>query len=451
MTIACDLVLFNCTAFVPEPLPEAYIGIRNGTIAYVGTQKPDGTAETAFIDMQRRFVLPGLIDSHVHFRTPGLDHKEDYRHGSMAALAGGVTTVLDMPNTKPEISTRAALQEKEQTVQKLSYVHYGHHFLLTRRNLEEIKCLQAGDVASVKVFMAGHETAEHTVYDYNYLLEAAGILAAKGMLMTVHAEYEPLLKRTASMAPSGYEEDRRRDAAIRAVEMMIGISRQTGCQIHIVHTSTEEEASLIIAAKSKGIPVTCEVIPPHLVFTNEDLLRKGWDFKLSPPLRTRRDAACLWEHLITGYIDTIGSDHAPHTRTEKNSSSPPAGMPGVQEMVSVIFSGFIDRGLNPEQAAALIAKYLSQRPAELFHIPGKGRLAQGFDADLTVLEPFATFVMTDEKAFSKCKWSIYTGQSLRGEVQMVFLNGTVVYANNVIQTEQPTGRKITLESRRCTV
>lgn len=126
-------------------------------------------------------------------------------------------------------------------------------------------------------------------------------------------------------------------------------------------------------------------------------------------------------------------------------------MPGVQEMVSVIFSGFIDRGLNPEQAAALIAKYLSQRPAELFHIPGKGRLAQGFDADLTVLEPFATFVMTDEKAFSKCKWSIYTGQSLRGEVQMVFLNGTVVYANNVIQTEQPTGRKITLESRRCTV
>lgn len=422
-----DLLITGATAFLPEPLANAAVGVRDGRIVYVGAERPAMTT-AAEIVADGLFLLPGLIDAHVHFRVPGIDHKEDYEHGSRAALVGGVTTILDMPNTKPALTTKELLAAKHAQIKGRSLVDYGFHFMLTRDNVSEIERIEKGEVSSVKVFMAGHETAPDVVYDIEYLKRVAAVLAAKGIVMTVHAEYQPLLSKSKMNRAQEYAQDRKREAAIEAVRYLVEIARETGCTIHVVHTSTVEEAEMILQAKAEGVPIRFEVIHPHLSFTEQDLVEGGWNYKLSPPLRKHHDVETLWGHVIDLAVDMIGSDHAPHTKAEKSGEIPPAGMPGVQETLSVLYTGLSARLGDPIRVCSIITELAAARPARLFELTGKGRITVGGDADLVLFDPSGEWQVTPDALYAKCGWSPYQGRVLQGTVLSTWLRGMNVYA-----------------------
>lgn len=436
-----DLLISGTTAFLPEPLHGAFIGVAAGQICYIGDQRPDCVAGQE-VAADGLFLLPGLVDSHVHFRSPGLEHKEDYLHGSRAAIAGGVTTVLDMPNTNPATYTVSLLMEKARIVSGLSYVDYGFHFMLTKDNYDQILQLRQGDVASVKVFMAGHETAPHVVYDIPYLTRVAKALAERNVMMTVHAEYQPVFPQATVHSLEDYSLYKVREAAIEAVKILIEIARETQCRVHVVHTSTVEEVDALIEAKNQGVPITFELIHPHLNFTQEDFHASGWNLKLSPPLRKEHDRMRLWEILLAGDVDTIGSDHAPHTVQEKQSDRPPAGMPAVQETLSAVWTGLVQHGIENERAASILAEFIARRPAQLFGLPHKGQIAVGRDADLVLVDPKDSWQVQPDRLWSKCGWSPYQGRRLQGVVKQVYLRGDLVYAQGQFLGE-PAGNRLT--------
>ncbi|WP_243292485.1 dihydroorotase family protein [Bacillus sp. FJAT-47783] len=420
-----DVLIKNGTAFLPQPLENAYIGIADEKIVYINDYAPENIEVQKVIDATDLFILPGLVDSHVHFRTPGQTHKEDFLHGSRAAAAGGVTTIIDMPNTIPPINNLKELKNKINDVNGTSYVDYSSHFLLTNENIDEIKLLYPSFISSVKVFMCGHETAKETVFNFSYLKEVCILLKEKGLTLTAHAEYQPLFRKSNIQTPLDYSKVRDREAAIEAVKMLIQISKETSCHIHILHVSTMEEAKLLSEAKNKGINVTYEFIPPHLTFIETDFHNLGWKYKLSPALRREKDKDYLWDQLIKGNVDTIGSDHAPHTLAEKNGTEPPAGMPGVQELLPVLYSGLLNRKVPPHLACSIIAKLCSENPANMFGIKNKGRISYGYDADLVLFSP--SYEGKLSKLYSKCSWSPYENIVLKGQVIMTFLRGFIIY------------------------
>ncbi|SFS45337.1 dihydroorotase [Marininema halotolerans] len=418
-----DGLIFGGTAFLPEPLHNSYIGIKDGYITYIGDEKPNVLYEWEY-NAEGLAIFPGLIDTHVHFRTPGLEHKEDYFHGTQAAAAGGVTTILDMPNTRPPLEYPQQISEKIAKVTGSSYVDFGFHFLLTNRNLPFIKdSISSKSVASVKVFMAGHETAHHTVYDEEYLTSAAEILAEKGIMLTVHAEYQPLIQ--GSSIPI-YEN---RAAAVAAVQMLIRIAKKTKCAIHVLHVSTIEELQLLFKAKNENIPITYEVIHPHLAFTHNDYMKLGELLKLRPPLREKKDVEYMWKSLIKGDIQYVSSDHAPHTIKEKKSDIPPAGMPGVQELLPMVYTELFQRTKDVTRTCSLIAKLLGENPSYLFRIANKGKIALGYHADLTFFDYNKKWKLSSEVLYSKCGWSPYENMYFRGLVVKTMLRGKTIYSD----------------------
>ncbi|MCY0870658.1 MAG: dihydroorotase family protein [Firmicutes bacterium] len=419
-----ELLIQGCTAFLPEPLENASVGVSHGKIVCLSGLPTAVTAKHT-ISAQGLYLLPGLIDEHVHFRTPGLEQKEDYLHGSSAAMAGGITTILDMPNTNPATTTTKLLLNKELFVSDNSYVDYGFHFLLTKDNFSEILKLSPEKVASVKVFMAAHETTPYVVFNQAYLTEVAHILGAKGIPMTVHAEYQPLL------AGDDQDVEISTEAARIAVIVMIEVARKTRCHVHILHVSTKIEVELLTQAKREGIPITFEVIPPHIHFSHEDFEAIGSLLRLRPSLKTKLDSAFLLEQLIEGKVDAIGSDHAPHTLEEKCRMLPPAGMPGTQEMLPVVYTELSER-VGSRIACKIIATLVSLNPAALFQIKGKGRIETGRDADFVLFDPDAQSSITQKSILFKCQWSPYQGQKLRGAVKATFLRGEIIYTEGRI-------------------
>ncbi|MEU5373156.1 dihydroorotase family protein [Streptomyces sp. NPDC005951] len=430
-----DLVVSGRRLVTPQGVRAGHVLVRGGRITAV-TETDTAPAAVERLDAGDHYVLPGLIDSHVHFRTPGLTHKEDWEHGGRAAVRGGVTTVMDMPNTVPPTLDPEAVLAKARTVAGSSLVDMRFHIGLDPARPELLAALDPSVATSAKVFMAGHHTAPTVVRDPATLEKAFAAAAEGGVQLVLHAEDDGLFALLDAWwgEPGSYldyERHRPRTGGIVAVAKVVELVRRYGTRAHILHLSSAEEADLVCAAQAAGHPVTFEVTGHHLSFTDRDTRRMGARTRLSPSIRGQADQDRLWSALVNGQLSTLGSDHAPHTVAEKTqavAASPP-GLPGVQELAVAVWTGMRRRWPqeDPDIAVARLVRHLSATPAELFRLPGKGRIAEGADADLVVFAPDTPWILSARDVESKCGWSAYEGWTFTGRVERTLRAGRTVW------------------------
>ncbi len=419
-----ELVLKNCTTIVNGKIVKASIGIENGKISAV-KKLLSGEKE---IDCSSRLVLPGMIDVHVHFRVPGMEWKADWKHESRAALHGGITTVCDMPNNKPSTSTSKLLEKKRKTVSRTAGVDFGLHLGASSRHLSEIGKAQ-GHVA-VKLYM-GSSTGNLLVSERKEQLDVFRKAGENNRVVMVHAEDENILRENTEKARKNNWNDIKYHAQIRspeaetkAVKQALRLRETTGNKLHFCHISSAESIPLISEVKRSGM-VSCGVTPHHLFLSEKDARELGNFAKVNPPLRSQHNRAMLWTALNNGQIDIVESDHAPHTRSEKEAgywSSPP-GIPGIETTMPLLLDAFNKKLVSLERVVELC----SYNPARLFGINGKGFLKKGFDADLAVIDLKKEWHVNSDSLFSKCGWSLFEGRRLRGFVEKTFLRGELRY------------------------
>ena len=387
----------------------ADLGVRDGRIAAIGEIAEGLAGET--IDARGLHILPGVIDTQVHFREPGMEHKEDLETGSRSAVLGGVTAVFEMPNTKPPTTSAAALAAKVAAATGRMYCDFAFFVGATRENVDELGELERlPGAAGVKVF-AGSSTGNLLVDDEETL---ARILATIRRRAAFHSEDEARLKSRVGVQregdPSSHTEWRDPIAALASTERLLRLATEAGKRIHILHVSTGAEMELLSLHKDVA---SVEVTPQHLTLaTPEAYDRLGTRAQMNPPLRDRAHQALLWWGLSQGVVDVLGSDHAPHTLEEKSGTYPatPSGMPGVQTLVPVM----LDHVNAGRLTLARFMDLTSAGPQRLFGIAGKGRIAVGYDADLTVVDLKKERVIEDAWIGSKCGWTPFAGRKVKG-------------------------------------
>jgi len=343
-----------------------------------------------------KMILPGATDAHVHFREPGLTNKEDFATGSLAAVHGGVTCVLDMPNTVPPTVSVEALQEKRRLASAKSHVDFGLFAGVTPG--VDVAAL-AKEAVAFKLYMAG-TTGDLVVPSPDQVAEELRAIAATGKVLAVHAEDERLRKKDVEADLEQHLRSRNNDCETSAIRRIKEAASE--CRLHICHVSAKESVPLVVGAAG----VTCEVTPHHLLFDKDSKL--GSSGKVNPPLRKREDRFALFQALKEGAFDAIVSDHAPHTAEEKDEDFDyaPSGMPGVETLLPLILQLVRDGHLRID----LAVKKLCERPADLYGLM-KGRIAPGYDADLTVVDLDATRTIKADNLHSKCGWTAYEGMS----------------------------------------
>lgn len=410
-----SLLVKNGTLVGHDGRRRANLLIAGGRIASVTASEP--SAERV-VDATGLAVIPGAIDPHVHFRQPGAD-SEDWSSGSKAATAGGVTTVLDMPNTSPPTTTAALLSEKERIVSSQApSVNYGFHFGATEANAQEYGLVGASRwgesrrlVASVKVFM-GSSTGSLLVQREDAL---AAILSEAG-LVTVHAEDEAVIREFAAKATHG--ERRPKSAAISAISKLRRHAPDGG--VYACHLTSWEEVQL-------AAPYWKEATPHHLFLTSSHMEKIGGYAKVNPPLRAEADRQSLWRALGEGLIDAIGSDHAPHLRAAKESQNPPSGMPGVATSLPLMLDASSRGLITLERVVGL----MSRNPARIFGLRGKGELAVGADGDIALVDLALERRVRSEDLHYRCGWTPYEGFMLRGWPVMTVVGGEIAYHNGI--------------------
>ncbi|WP_414901171.1 dihydroorotase [Sphingomonas flavalba] len=415
-----DLLLRGGTVHTPGGPVATSIGVTGGRIAELGV---DGDAGMV-IDCTGLDIMPGVIDSQVHFREPGLEHKEDLESGSRSAVLGGVTAVFEMPNTKPNTDTAEALADKLKRAHHRMWCDHAFYVGATAANAEALAELERiPGAAGVKIFM-GASTGDLLVSDDGNL---ARVLASGRRRVAIHAEDEPRMNARVDERvpgdPSSHPVWRDDESAMLATRRILRLARAAGRRIHILHISTPAEFALI--AQNKDI-ASCEVTPQHLTMAAEDVYpRLGTFAQMNPPIRSAAHRDGLWYWLNQGVPDVLGSDHAPHTREEKAKPYPqsPSGMPGVQTLLPLLLDHVAAGRLSFQRLIELT----SAGPQRVFGLVGKGRIAAGYDADFTVVDRKARWTVEEDWLASRCGWSPFTGMTLTGRPV-----GTIVRGNRVM-------------------
>ncbi|HEY8263709.1 MAG TPA: dihydroorotase [Methyloceanibacter sp.] len=430
-----DLVLKGATIVNHAGESVADLAIGDGRIAALG----DIAASSAgrVIDARGLHILPGVIDSQVHFREPGLEHKEDLASGSRAAVLGGVTAVFEMPNTKPATTTAEALTDKVVRARNRMHCDFAFFVGATKQNIDELPTLERLEgSAGIKIF-AGSSTGDLLVDDEDSLSRILGKISRRAAF---HSESEMRLQERAGVKRAGdvssHSEWRDAEAALASTEMLLRLARQAGKRIHILHVSTAAEMQLL--ALNKDI-ATVEVTPQHLtLIAREAYASIGSRAQMNPPLRDKSHQDVLWWGLDQGVVDVLGSDHAPHTLEEKEAAYPasPSGMPGVQTLVPVM----LDHVNKGRLSLARFVDLTSAGPQRIFGIAGKGRIAVGYDADLTIVDLKLQKTITDDWIASKCGWTPFAGRNVQGWPVGTILRGNIAMWDG--ELGQPSGAPV---------
>lgn len=385
------------------------------------------------VDAKGRCLLPGLIDDQVHFREPGLTHKADLFSESRAAAAGGVTSFFEMPNTSPPATTRALWEAKMARAAEVSAVNYAFFIGATADNLEELKLLDGRRSPGVKIFM-GSSTGDLLVDD-PAALEA--IFRESPHLIATHCEHEPTVRANLAAARARFGDDapmsehpriRSAEACYLSTKQAVELARRYGSRLHVLHLSTAAELEFFEAgADVRAKRVTCEACVHHLWFTEADYEKRGPWIKWNPAVKTEADRAALRRALVEDRIDVLATDHAPHTREEKQRPyfDCPSGAPMVQHALSVLNEGCRQGWLD---LPTLVRKYC-HAPAELFRVVDRGYVREGYYADLVLFDPDVAYTVSPENILYKCGWSPLEGETLHGVTLATWVNGALVYEN----------------------
>jgi dihydroorotase (multifunctional complex type) len=386
------------------------------------------------VDAGGLLILPGLVDAHVHLREPGGEHKEDLTSGTQAALAGGVTTVLAMPNTSPPITDHSSLANIMAMADAKAVCDFGFFVGATSTNAKEAASLS--EAVGLKIYM-GSSTGTLLVDQFEGQF-AHFRACPPPRPIAVHAEDEAAVQWFA-------QHGQRRPPLCAALETAraLVLAEHTGKRLHICHLSTAQELQLVRSAKARGIRVSCEVTPHHLFLTEDDERRLGPLAKMNPPLRSSADRDALWDDLA--FIDAIASDHAPHTRDEKQVSvaDAPSGVPGLETTLPLMLTATSEGRMLLSD----LVRLTSTGPAVVFGLRRKGDIAPGYDADLVLVSPDVEWTIRDESLRTKCGWTPFAGSRVKGRVERVYLRGTLAYADGEILVEPGYGRAVEFEDR----
>ena len=375
------------------------IYVENGRIKQIG----EYVYSSNTIDAGNKIVLPGLIDPHVHFRDFDYSYKEDFFTGSCAAAAGGTTTVLDMPNTKPGIVTLELLEKKRAIAREKSLVNFGFHFGAGSHNLEELKNVK--NVPAVKIYM-NFTTGDLLIDNDETLKKIFSSGQTCNRIFCLHAEGATF-------------------------EHALELNKDYNNRLYLCHASLKKEIDIVRMGKKSGKPYYLEVCIPHLFLTNNDYIEKNGFAKIKPSLSVKKDQDALWDAIQDGTIDVIATDHAPHTIHEKSSENPPFGLPGVQLRLPLLLNE-VNRG---KITLRKLIELTAENPGEIFGMKNKGKIEVGYDADLVIIDLDKEKIVTSEEQLSKCSWSPYQGWKLKGWPVMTIVQGNIVYTNgNIIST-----------------
>jgi dihydroorotase len=432
-----DLIVTGGTVATVGGIIETDIGVKDGRIAFLGDLSADQGAEV--VDAAGLHVLPGVIDTQVHFREPGLEHKEDLASGTAAAALGGVTAVFEMPNTRPSTLTADDLNDKLARAAGRAWTDHAFFLGAAAENAERLGELEGlPGCAGVKVFM-GSSTGSLLVDDDETLLE---VLESGRRRVAIHAEDEDRLRERLALVRGGAPVDqhpvwRDEETALRATRRILALARRAGRRIHVLHVTTAEEMPVLAAHKDVA---TVEVTPQHLTLAAPECYeRLGTLAQMNPPIRAVHHREALWRALGQGIVDVIGSDHAPHSREEKAGDYPatPAGMPGVQTLLPLLLDHVNAGRLSLERLVDLT----SAGPQRVYGVAGKGRIAVGYDADLTLVDLGARREITAKWLASKCGWSPFEGTTVTGWPAATVIRGRTVMRDDELQGS-PAGRPV---------
>lgn len=418
---------------------EGDVLIQGEFISEIANQISVKSSEWKIVDAEGNYLIPGMIDDQVHFREPGLTHKGDIASESKAAIAGGITSFIEQPNTVPNAVTQELLEQKYQLAAQKSYANYSFMMGATNDNLEEVLKTNPKNVAGIKMFL-GSSTGNMLV-DNPEVIE--NIFSKTKMLIAVHCEDEKTIKNNLAQYKETYGEDipvschpkiRSEEACYLSSSKAIELAKKTGARLHVFHVSTAKETELFtnkIPLEKKQI--TAEVCVHHLWFSDKDYAKKGNFIKWNPAIKSEKDRDELWKALLDGRIDVIATDHAPHTLEEKSKkyAHAPSGGPLVQHALVALFEAFLQEKISVEK----IVEKTAHNPAKIFNIHKRGFVKEGYYADLTIVNTHQPWNVSKDNVLYKCGWSPFEGTNFKSKIMHTFVNGTHVYQNGKFKKE----------------
>ena len=439
------ILIQNATIVNENKIFKGDVLIENEIITKISSKiKP--TKNVEIINADGKYLIPGFIDDQVHFREPGLTHKANIATESRAAIAGGITTFIEMPNTVPQATTQDLLEDKFKIAAVDSYANYSFMFGGTNDNLEELLKTDPKKVAGIKLFL-GSSTGNMLV-DNEEILEK--IFSSTKMIISVHCEDEGTIRKNTAIYKEKYGDDiplkyhpliRSEAACYLSSSKAIELAKKTGARLHIFHLSTEKETHLFrndIPLEEKQI--TSEVCIHHLWFSDKDYEEKGTHIKWNPAVKTEKDRLGLWKALLDDRIDVLATDHAPHTLDEKNNNylNAPSGGPLVQHAIIALLEK-VKEGLIPIEKAV---EKMSHNPAKLFQIEKRGFIKEGYFADIVLIDTNKPQTVSKDNILYKCGWSPFEGTTFSSTITHTFVNGNLIY-NNGIFNDEIKGKRIT--------
>ena len=424
--MAGDLLIQNATMVLPDRVVEGDLRVSSGSIRTIAAGGGlVATASETVIDGTGLHLLPGAIDPHVHFRDPGNPEKEDLESGSRAAAAGGITAFLDMPNTVPNATNRAALEAKIAAASQKAVTHHGFFIGATNNNVADMQSVEDMDgVCGIKIFM-GSSTGDLLVHEQKHL---ENIFANTGGIIATHAEDEDRLQaRIAEFKGrtdiAAHAECRDVECAMIATKRASALAKDHEHRLHIVHLTSGAEADWL--ASNKGDLITTEVCGQHLTFDQDDVEERGVRTLMNPPIRYTEDKNTLWKRLKDGTIDCVVTDHAPHTLEAKSVGYPnaPAGMPGVETSLPLMLTHAMDGKCSVSD----VVRWMCAGPAKVYGMENKGSLIEGYDGDLTLVDLETRRTITDADTWTRVGWTPYAGMELTGLPMWTIVDGVPVH------------------------